>query len=580
MITNRPLRVFLCHSSNDKPAVRELYQKLRVEAWLQPWLDEEDIFPGDDWNLEIQKAIRETDAILVCLSKSSVTKEGYVQREIKTALDYSDEKPERTVYIIPVRLEDCKPPERLAKWHYADYFEGQRERALERLLGSLRKRAESLHLGFESQRLSQNDVVSSRNQVDIKHINNEEKRIARSADTPIATFDNFSLPNGMEFMRVPEGNFLMGSDDNNESVHNDEQPKHTVMIPYSYGISRFLVTNELFSVYTRAKKINHPVSDWVMKKDHPVTNVSWHDSTSYCKWLNNIYKDQIPTGFMLRLPTEAEWEKSARGTDGRNYPWGNKFDKKKCNCLDHTEDRRKQIGTTPVGFYSPQGDSIYGCSDTAGNVFEWTSSLYSEYPYDFSEEIKHPSNPQSSVTLRGGSHLNSPYYSRVFSRVFMLSEKYGSDSGFRIACVPSVEGMTNKKSGLLNSKIHSHHVHLEYKINANAKMILDYLNQHYTNKHDTVKFNKVTLGIDGIKLFNPTESDNFQYGFVANGYKKSPFGILESVTVISNMFIVTISQGQRGISILSFDTDVEYANIFSTGLVRELSKVFTVELTS
>ncbi|HNM38088.1 MAG TPA: toll/interleukin-1 receptor domain-containing protein, partial [Anaerolineales bacterium] len=98
MTTNRPLRVFLCHSSADKPAVRELYQKLRAEPWISPWLDEEDIFPGMDWNLEIQKAIRETDAILVCLSKSSITKEGYVQREIKTALDYADEKPDGTVY--------------------------------------------------------------------------------------------------------------------------------------------------------------------------------------------------------------------------------------------------------------------------------------------------------------------------------------------------------------------------------------------------------------------------------------------------------------------------------------------------
>lgn len=135
---NRPLKVFLCHSSQDKPAVRELYQKLRAEAWIQPWLDEEELYPGHDWNLEIEKAIEETDVIIVCLSNNSITKEGYVQREIRIALDYADYKPEGTLFIIPVRLEDCKPPKRLLRWQYADYFEGQRERGLERLIASFK----------------------------------------------------------------------------------------------------------------------------------------------------------------------------------------------------------------------------------------------------------------------------------------------------------------------------------------------------------------------------------------------------------------------------------------------------------
>lgn len=149
MTTNRPLRVFLCHSSNDKPAVRALYEKLRAEPWIEPWLDEEELYPGQDWNLEIEKAIEETDVILVCLSNNSITKEGYVQREIRIALDYADYKPEGTLFIIPVRLEECTPPKRLARWQYADYFEGQRERGLERLLVSLNRRTDSLGLKIE-----------------------------------------------------------------------------------------------------------------------------------------------------------------------------------------------------------------------------------------------------------------------------------------------------------------------------------------------------------------------------------------------------------------------------------------------
>ncbi len=135
---NRPLRVFLCHSSNDKPAVRELYQKLRAEPWIQPWLDEEELFPGMDWNMEIEKAVEAADAIIVCLSKGSINKEGYVQKEIKTALDFADYKPDSTVFIIPVRLEDCKPPVRLAKWQYADYFPAEhRGFAFEKLCKAL-----------------------------------------------------------------------------------------------------------------------------------------------------------------------------------------------------------------------------------------------------------------------------------------------------------------------------------------------------------------------------------------------------------------------------------------------------------
>lgn len=145
----RKLKVFLCHASNDKPIVRELYQKLRAETWIEPWLDEEELYPGQDWNMEIEKAVESADAIIVCLSKGSITKEGYVQRELRTVLDFADYKPEGTLYIIPVRLEDCEPPRRLRAWQYADYFEGQRERAFQRLLVSLKKRSDTLSVSID-----------------------------------------------------------------------------------------------------------------------------------------------------------------------------------------------------------------------------------------------------------------------------------------------------------------------------------------------------------------------------------------------------------------------------------------------
>lgn len=116
----RPLRVFLCHASQDKPAVRKLYADLRKDTF-DPWLDEENLVPGQDWELEIRKAVRGCDAVVVCLSNSSVSKEGYLQRELRFALDVAEEKPEGTIFVVPLKLEECGIPDRLARLHWVSW---------------------------------------------------------------------------------------------------------------------------------------------------------------------------------------------------------------------------------------------------------------------------------------------------------------------------------------------------------------------------------------------------------------------------------------------------------------------------
>jgi len=141
----RPLRVFLSYSVHDKPAARELFRRLRGEAWLEPWLDEENLLPGQDWRLETEKAIRAADAVLVLISSRSVSQEGNVQRELKLALDVSEEKPEGAVFLIPVRFDDCAMPQRLRDLKPLDAFPADRKDwAYERILASLRLRAESV----------------------------------------------------------------------------------------------------------------------------------------------------------------------------------------------------------------------------------------------------------------------------------------------------------------------------------------------------------------------------------------------------------------------------------------------------
>ncbi len=139
-IPSRSLRVFLCHSPADKPAVRELYQRLHDDVF-EPWLDEEDLLPGQDLQLEIPKAVRNSDVVIVCLSRNAISKEGYVQKDLRDALDVADEKPEGTILLIPLKLERCEVPERLTRWHWVDHFDPN---GYVRLIKALRARANSL----------------------------------------------------------------------------------------------------------------------------------------------------------------------------------------------------------------------------------------------------------------------------------------------------------------------------------------------------------------------------------------------------------------------------------------------------
>src|SRR5207248_3665123 len=132
-----PLKVFLCHSKLDKTAVREMWQQL-LERGIQPWLDEEDLVGGEDWELAINKAVRTSHAILVFLSRKSVTTPGFAHKEIRLALDVADRQPEGAIFMIPLRLDDCQVPERLRSWQWIDLFDVS---GFNKLIKALRQRA-------------------------------------------------------------------------------------------------------------------------------------------------------------------------------------------------------------------------------------------------------------------------------------------------------------------------------------------------------------------------------------------------------------------------------------------------------
>ena len=167
-----------------------------------------------------------------------------------------------------------------------------------------------------------------------------------------------------EWCAVPAGEFIYGSKEDDDVAYFDEKPQSRVYLD-EFEISKHAVTNEQWSSFckdTNRKTPPHFVNGEPPKgrENHPVVNVSWQDANDFCAWAG------------VRLPSEKEWEKAARGTDGRIYPWGDEFDEGKCNSW-----KTGIQSTVPVNAFQ-NGASPYGCLNMSGNVWEWTSSVYDD----------------------------------------------------------------------------------------------------------------------------------------------------------------------------------------------------------
>ena len=201
---------------------------------------------------------------------------------------------------------------------------------------------------------------------------------------------------GMTLVCVPAGDFLMGSTDADGNAYGDEMPQHTVYLD-AYWIDQTEVTNARYARCVAAGACQAPESTQSRTRysyygnlqyaDYPVIEVSWDDAVDYCAWAGR------------QLPSEAQWEKAARGTDGRIYPWGNQAPN--ANLLNYFHN----LGdTTAAGSY-PDGASPYGALDMAGNVWEWTADWYDSDYYSSRTTWRNPAGPSSgdNRVLRGGS---------------------------------------------------------------------------------------------------------------------------------------------------------------------------------
>lgn len=249
-------------------------------------------------------------------------------------------------------------------------------------------------------------------------------------ETLIPTFTNtpeisvisskVSEVDGMVQVFVPQGEFGMGSDDGWES----EKPVHTVGLK-AYWIDQTEVTNAQYSLCVQAGACNPPSSPGSFTRDryynntdfgrYPVISVSWYDAMAYCEWAGR------------RLPTEAEWEKAARGVDGRIYPWGENISCELANYIDCLGD------TSPVGSF-PTAASPFGALDMAGNVWEWISDWYYIRYYNNSP-LDYPLGPDSGAyrVVRGGSWNDYEWYLRTTNRYSYFPDNKRVSIGFRCA---------------------------------------------------------------------------------------------------------------------------------------------------
>ncbi len=482
----RPLKVFLCHAHTDRDSVRGLYARLTKDG-VDAWLDKTKLLPGQDWELEIRKAVRESDVVVVCLSRQ-FNQAGFRQKEVRLALDTAMEQPEGEIFIIPARLEECDTLESLRKWHWVDLFE---EDGYEMLMRALQARADRIRVSLQVKKTSQSfqlgavKASSPKNNIRMfiavgviaaaiiwiflllgqlamkssiatiekstqtfvaeQNATAQQQMIATvvflatqtavpaSTSTDVIAPIKTSLPTeitdakGVSMVLVPAGEFTMGSDAGDP----DEKPVHQVYLDTFY-IDKYEVTNELYKICEDSKVCQPPSNISSLRyreyygnsefDNYPVVYIEWKMAKTYCEWRK------------ANLPSEAEWEKSARGTDNRIYPWGNKPDVTYANYLSGQE-RRFGGDITEIGNYK-MGRSPYNAYDMAGNVWEWVADLYEiDYYESLVENAFNPIGPSSGNehVIRGGAFDSYLISIRSSNRKSSNPFNINYDIGFRCA---------------------------------------------------------------------------------------------------------------------------------------------------
>jgi formylglycine-generating enzyme required for sulfatase activity len=419
---------FISYTHEDTRFVLKLARHLRQQG-VVVWLDQWDIPPEAEWDRAIERAIRACSCFLVVLSPLAVNS-WVVHNQLLLAM-----RTGKT--IIPVLYQPCAVPSVLQDIPYIDFTGRDYKAALGQLLThyfpeqkvQLEYRSKlvwddlswawshdllpllwpgwlgplilllllvagSIILFRSRDRAEASSPVSAIKTLSIVQPTPTPQLLPTPIKTAVRAAD------GKVIIYVPAGEFLMGSTETDSLANEDEKPQHRVYLD-AFWIDKTEITNVQYQLCVAAGTCPPPRSQGKrFDADHqPVVGVDWLQAVAYCQWSGG------------RLPTEAEWEKAARGTDGRIYPWGNEFDGSRLNfcdvnCMADWKDRRVDDGyrfTAPVGSF-PAGASPYGVLDMSGNVWEWTADWYAVDYYSRSA-YENPTGPVSGQqrVVRGGS---------------------------------------------------------------------------------------------------------------------------------------------------------------------------------
>ena len=384
-----PPRIFVSYSSQDRPFAQRLVTDLQ-QAGTEVWYDVTGIDEGD-FIAKINDALRHCEWFVLVLTPHAIASQ-WVNDEMNAALNRRKQGFIRGV--LPLLTAPCAPGSIPPLWDALHRYDATRDYrgALASILRVVQATGQSI---------PEPSLIPS----------GSWPLPGEPAPTPArlaALGFAARRVNGVEIILpplcdVPAGDFLMGSDpQQDKDAFDDEQPQYVIPLPHAFQIARHPVTVAEYTCFVRAGQPAPPDGTFrpitwdeqLKRHDHPVVCVSWRDAVAYASWLAKT------TGQPWRLPTEAEWEKAARwdaaNRHSRIYPWGDAFDKVRCN----TSEGGKR-GTTRVGSY-PSGASPCGAQEMAGNVWEWTSSAFKSYPYDASDGRERADSTDNRV-LRGGS---------------------------------------------------------------------------------------------------------------------------------------------------------------------------------
>ena len=415
------VRIFLAHANEDKQAVTELYNRLKTQGY-QPWLDKIDLLPGQRWREEIPKAIRNSDIFIACLSQRSVEKRGYVQQEFRIALNECATRPIGTIYLIPLRLDECSIPElrqdeygiNLRDYHWLDYFDAD---GFERLVKTISY--------YFPNRSIQPKTVYTPTQAASPTI----QRLKPTSTPPKPyLLQNFQedLGNGatLDMVYIPKGRFMMGSPGYEKNRRSNEGPQHGVKVP-SFYMGKHPVTQRQWYAVSLLERVDIELkpSPSRFKEDNlPIEQINWYEAVEFCKRLSKH------TGRAYRLSSEAEWEYACRAGTTTSYYFGKSifvglFRQKQANI--------GQKSTTEVGRFPP---NAFGLCDMHGNVCEWClddwHDNYQGAPTDGSAYV----DGGVRKVMRGGSWCNYSWACRsAFRGNFQPGYRFDF-IGFRVCC--------------------------------------------------------------------------------------------------------------------------------------------------